>query len=335
MNQRPAILEHAALLSEPTRCRLLHVLEGQELTVTELCSVLQLPQSTTSRHLKVLADGGWIAARKDGTSNLYHPADSLGGAARELWTLVRSEVAESPECRQDRRRLEAVLRERRSRSKEFFSATAEEWDQLRDELFGPRFDLEALLALLDPSWTVGDLGCGTGRTSEALAPFVARVYAVDGSAAMLEAARGRLENHPNVALREGELERLPLPDRCLDAATLFLALHHVPDPAEVLRETHRVLRPGGRLIVADMLPHGRDEYRREMGHVWLGFSEEQVARLLSEAGFEAIRLSALGPDPGAKGPALFVAGASAEPEPISRRTRSENATVPTLEEIPA
>jgi SAM-dependent methyltransferase len=311
MTPRPSILDHAAQLAEPTRCRILQLVDAHELTVSELCSILQLPQSTVSRHLKVLADGGWVAARRDGTSHLYELADGLDGPARELWALVRAQVADSTDCQQDRRRLDAVLSERRSRSLEFFSASAGAWDPLRNELFGPRFDLQALLAFVDPSWTIGDLGCGTGSTSEMLAPFVAQVVAVDGSPAMLAAARERLRPFPNVSLREGELERLPLADRSLDAATLFLTLHHVPEPEAVLRDVRRVLRTGGRCAVVDMLPHGREEYRRDMGHVWLGFSEEHIVRLLTETGFEEVRWRPLPPHPDARGPALFVAGAAA------------------------
>ena len=117
MTTRPAILDHAAQLAEPIRCRLLQLLDRHELTVSELCSVLQLPQSTVSRHLKVLGDGGWLAARRDGTSNLYRRDHQLNGTASQLWGLIRGEVSGTADSRQDRRRLEAVLRDRRARSK--------------------------------------------------------------------------------------------------------------------------------------------------------------------------------------------------------------------------
>lgn len=305
---RPAILEHAAQLAEPIRCRLLHVLERHELTVGELCSVLQLPQSTVSRHLKVLGEGGWLAARRDGTSNLYRRDESFDGAAGDLWKLVRREVMETPEMGEDRRRLEAILRERRSRSKEFF-ASAERWDALRDELFGHRFDLQAALGLLDPGWHVADLGCGTGRLSEALAPFVEQVSAVDGSPAMLDATRARVDGFDNVRVFEADLEDLPLDDHSADAATLVLALHHAPEPLDLLRETRRILRPQGRLLLVDMLPHGHEEYRSEMGHVWLGFSLDQMHELLDDAGFGRVVSTPLRPDPVAKGPGLFAATA--------------------------
>ncbi len=316
MSPKPSILDHAAILSEVTRCRILLLLDRQELTVSELVSVLQLPQSTASRHLKVLADGGWVHSRRDGTSHLYQlAADSLDGAAEQLWQLIRGQLSETPASLQDSRRLESVLLERRSRSQAFFTETASEWDRLRDELFGHRFDLHALLALLDRRWVVGDLGCGTGRTSEALAPHVGHVYAVDGSAAMLEAARVRLEGSANLTFREGQLEKLPLEDETLDAAVLFLALHHTPDPARVIGEARRVSKTGGKLLIVDMLPHDREDYRRKMGHVWLGFSERKVRRMLAAAGFASVNFQPLPADPEAKGPNLFVATAAAAAAP--------------------
>lgn len=312
MSQRPHILDHAATLAEMTRCRILQLLGGHELTVSELCGVLQLPQSTASRHLKVLADGGWVRSRRDGTSHLYQMTNGeLGGAPRQLWNLICEQLAETPAVLQDQQRLEHVLSERRSRSQAFFSSTAAGWDHLRDELFGARFDLLALLGLADRRWTVGDLGCGTGRISAALAPWVEQVIAVDGSAAMLAAARERLAGRKNVRIREGELESLPVEDRQLDAATLFLALHHLSDPGRVLIEAHRVLKPGGRLVVVDMLPHDREEYRQQMGHVWLGFSRSKMQSLLGRAGFVELRFADLPAETGAKGPNLFAVAAEA------------------------
>ena len=140
-----------------------------------------------------------------------------------------------------------------------------------------RRSLHALPALFDPRWVVGDLGCGTGQTSAAVAPFVARVVAVDRSGEMLQAARRRLRDQPNVDIRRGELEALPIADGELDVAIMMLVLHHVPDPLAVLREAARVLRPGGRSCSCDMLPHDREEYKQQMGHVWLGFAEDSSA----------------------------------------------------------
>lgn len=306
--ETPGILAQLTALADPTRARLLLVLERHELTVGELCQVLQLPQSTVSRHLKTLADDGWVSARADGASRLYQVA-ALAAPARRLWQLVRAEVGESAAARHDAHRLDGVLAQRRTKSEAFFASSAGQWDAMRAELFGRGADLHALLGLLDDEWCVGDLGCGTGSVAGALAPFVRRVVAVDASRAMLAAARRRLNGAASVELRAGELEALPLDDAELDAAVLSLVLHHVPDPAAALAEARRVLRPGGRLLLVDMLPHGREEYRAEMGHVWLGFDHEQLAGWLTSAGFDRVTYRPLPADPQAKGPALFAASA--------------------------
>src|SRR4249919_578702 len=250
MNGRaPAIHDHLASLADTTRSRILLLLDRHELTVSELCGIVQLPQSTVSRHLKALADGGWVAARAEGTSNLYTMTrDDLDPAARRLWLLVREQVGASPTAAQDQRRLQAALAERRTKSQEFFTSSAGQWDRVRDELFGDRFHLAALAAFAQSDWTVGDLGCGTGQFSAALAPFVSRIVAVDASAAMLQTARRRLRELTNVDLRRGELEALPVDDARLDAATLMLVLHHLPEPEKALAEAARVLKPGGRLL---------------------------------------------------------------------------------------
>lgn len=305
----PALFDRLAVLADPFRGRVLLLLEDQELSVSELCSVLQQPQSTVSRHLKVLSDGGWLGSWREGTSNLYRlAAGELDAEAADLWRLVRRQVAGLPAAAQDRARRDAVLRARRARSKEFFAASAGEWDRLRRELFGAPAESVPLLGLLDPAWTVGDLGCGTGATAELLAPFVARVVAVDESAEMLTAARSRLDVD-TVDLRQGALEELPLADGELDAAVLMLVLHHLADPAAVLAEAARALAPGGRLLVVDMLAHDRVRFREEMGHQWLGFEPERIERWLAAAGFEAPRLVPLAADPEARGPGLFAATA--------------------------
>jgi ArsR family transcriptional regulator len=174
-------------------------------------------------------------------------------------------------------------------------------------MFGDRFHLAALAAFANPHWIVGDLGCGTGQVSAVLAPFVAGIVAIDGSAAMLQAARKRLHGLENVDLRRGDLEALPLDDQQLDAATMMLVLHHVPVPEKALAEAARVMKAGGRIVIVDMLPHDREHYRQQMGHVWLGFPEAHTRRLLVEAGFEDIRIVALPSDARVKGPTLFVA----------------------------
>ena len=313
MNGSTAIFDDLTALSDATRSRMLLILERHELTVTELCAVLQLPQSTVSRHLKTLADASWVASRRDGTSRYYTLAlDERDAHTRRLWALLREQIATTAGADQDARRLKGVLGRRQSKSEEFFASAAGQWDRLRRELFGAGSALHALPALVDSCWTIGDLGCGTGETSAALAPFVTQAVAVDRSGEMLQAARRRLRDLPNVDVRRGELEALPIADGELDAAVMMLVLHHVPDPGAVLQEAARTLKPRGRFVLCDMLPHDHEEYKQQMGHVWLGFGDDQLRRLFGAAGFEDIRIVPLPPDPSAKGPALFVASAIKE-----------------------
>ncbi|HYT75355.1 MAG TPA: metalloregulator ArsR/SmtB family transcription factor [Vicinamibacterales bacterium] len=311
MDTAPAIFDDLTTLSDATRSRMLLILERHELTVSELCAVLQLPQSTVSRHLKTLADANWVSSRRDGTSRYYTLAVGDRDAhTRRLWSLLREQIASTAGADQDARRLKGVLGRRQTKSEEFFASAAGQWDRLRRELFGAASALHALPALLDPRWTIGDLGCGTGETSAALAPFVARTIGVDRSGEMLQPARRRLRDLPNAEVRRGELEALPVGDAELDAAIMILVLHHVPDPGAVLREAARTVRAGGRFVLCDMLPHDREEYKQQMGHVWLGFGDEQLRRLLGGAGFDDVRIVALPVDPTAKGPALFVSSAT-------------------------
>jgi ArsR family transcriptional regulator len=306
-----AILDHMSALADPTRCRILLLLEKHELTVSELCGALQLPQSSVSRHLKTLADDDWVVSRRDGTSRFYSmPLDDLDSGASQLWPLIRDQVAGTAAAGQDEHRLTGVLARRRAKSQEFFATASAGWDRLRGNLFGDSFYLWAVLGLIDPSLTVGDLGCGTGELTETVAPHVHRVIAVDASPDMLDAARRRVGEQPNVDIRQGELEALPIQAAELDAAMMSLVLHYSPDPARALAEVARVLQPGGRVLIVDMLPHEREEYQQQMGHVWLGFSDKQITKFLNGAGFGNVRVRPLPVDQDAIGPALFAAVAT-------------------------
>jgi len=302
----PAILNHAHTLAEPTRCRMLRLLERAELTVAELCDVVQLPQSTVSRHLKVLADAGWVDHRPQGPARLYRmTANDADSPESKLWALLRDQTAATVSAQQDDRRLPEVLARRRQRSREFFRSGAGQWDAMRQELFGGRFDLLALPALLDGSWVVGDLGCGTGQIVAAVAPFVKHVIGVDESAKMVKAGRNRLADAKNITFKRGDLHALPLEDGELDAAILSLVLHHLPDYLAAVAEAARVLKPGGKLLIVDMLEHDRQDFRQQMGHAHLGFDETTITTTLKRTGFDAIRFTPLPSEPAAKGPGLF------------------------------
>jgi SAM-dependent methyltransferase len=302
----PEIHARLGSLADASRTRLLLLLSRHELSVGELCAAVQLPQSTVSRHLKVLLDEGWVVTRAEGPSRYYRQA-RLDASGKRLWQVVSDDLAGSPESSQDEARAQQALSQRRTRSQEFFTTAAGQWDALRAELFGAQAGFAGLLALLDERWVVGDLGCGTGVVSELLAPHVERVIAVDESEPMLTAARRRVADHDNVELRAGKLEALPIGDASLDAAVLSLVLHYVGEPLVALSEARRVLKTDGRLIVVDMMAHGRAEYREQMGHVWQGFTREQMNAWLEEAGFARVRWTPLPPQADVRGPVLFVA----------------------------
>jgi ArsR family transcriptional regulator len=296
-------------LADATRLRLLTLLEGHELGVVELCEVLQLPQSTVSRHLKVLSEEGWLASRREGTAHLYRMTDGLAPAARRLWRVARGSTEGWATLEQDGLRLSRRLAQRRDAADAFFAGAAGEWEKLRGELYGAAFAQEALLAIVPRGLVVADLGCGTGDLTARLARHVGRVVAVDRSAAMLKAARRRVEGLQNVELHRADLEELPLDDASCDAALLVLALTYVAEPGRVLAEVARILRPGGAAVVADLVRHDDDAFRRRMGQASLGFDAPELTALLERAGLGEVRCRSLPPEPGARGPALLVARA--------------------------
>jgi SAM-dependent methyltransferase len=305
------IVDRLSQLGDSVRVRMLRVLEREELAVGEIAKVLQIPQSSASRHLKVLADGGWLVRRPVGPATYYRVVlDDLPGDARAIWVPVRDHAGDDHETAQDDARLAAVLAERMADSTSFFGRHAGHWDDLRGELFGRRFTDQALLGLLDPRWTVADLGCGTGNAAELLAPWVDEVVAVDSSPEMLDAARRRLPGRDNIRFVLADLTASSVPVGKVDAAVCLLVLHHLDRPGAVLHQMARMLsaaRGGGVALVVDITEHDRAGYRHEMGHRHQGFSHAAVRGMYEEAGFTGVRVRTLPPDVDASGPALFVA----------------------------
>ena len=307
----PMVATHMARLeslADPARLRLLVLLDGEELGVGELAEIVQLPQSSVSRHLKVLSEQGWVVSRSQRTANIYTMANGeLPAPARTLWAVTRGEIADWPALAHDRLRLERRLAERAEVGRGFFAGVAEEWQTLRAELYGRVFSEAAIAALLPRDWIVADLACGAGDLTMRLAPRVAKVVAVDASPEMLAAAQRRTRALTNVELHRADLAKLPIADQSCDAALLLLALTHVAEPAAALAEMARILRPAGRAVVVDLLRHDRDDFRRKMGQLRNGFAAEELQALLVAAGFSSTECAPLTPEAEAKGPALLLA----------------------------
>ena len=306
--QPAALLQWMGSLADATRLRLLRLLEEHELGVVDLCAVLQMPQSTVSRHLKVLADEGWVVSRRRGTMNRYALAtDVLPAAARKLWALAREQVEHWPALRQDELRLQRRLQHHSPDARAFFASTAGQWEKLRRELYGEKFLLSVLAALTPGSWTVADLGCGTGQLVAEMSPHVKRMIGVDVSPAMLKAAAKRVGDAKNIELREGDVQKLPLKSGTCDAALMLLVLTYVDDPPKALSEMSRILKAGGKAVIVDLLHHDREDFRRDLEQRWPGFAPSSLAQQLREAGFVDVMCRTLQPEPDAKGPALLLA----------------------------
>lgn len=311
---QPELLARMSGLADPIRVRLLLVLERHELGVAELCDVLQLPQSTVSRHLKVLADQAWVRSRRVATNNLYRMLlDELDEGARKLWIVTREQTDAWPTAQQDRLRLTRLLRDRQNDSQAFFAGAAAQWDKLREELYGRSFAAEAMLSLIPSNLVVADLGCGAGQTIEALSPHVGSCIGVDNSPAMLKAAAKRTRGLKNVTLIRADLSDMPIEPSSCDAAMMLLALSYVPDPPAALASMSRILKPAGKAIIVDLLPHDRDDFRRKMEQTCLGFSADELHSLMKSAGFASTTIRPLDPEPNVKGPALFLAVSTKQP----------------------
>ena len=180
---------------------------------------------------------------------------------------------------------------------------------MRRSLYGDDFAMHAMIALLPAKSVVADLGCGTGQALQSIAPHVARAIGVDNTPAMLEAARKRLAGERNVELLQGDLESLPIETGVIDAALSVLALSYVAEPSHCVIEMARILKPGGRAVIVDVTEHDREDFRVSMGQSRLGFDDEAIAQLLSDAGMGSIRVTHLTPAANVKGPALFLASA--------------------------
>ena len=272
------------LLSDSTRLRILAAVEAEELAVNEIADVLGMNQPRISNHLRLLRDGDALRGRREGAWTFYRNALSDNGDEQRaaLWGVVKEGLREDPSFRADRARQRAVLDRRRHRSREHFAAQAGgtvtlERGSLREEM---------LAAAAPRDWVVVDAGCGDGFLTELLGERFTKVLAFDHSPERLAVARKRLPK--GVSLETAEVDALPLRDASVDAIFFSMVLHHVPELGRALAEARRVLKPGGRIVVADLAPHDEESMREAMGDLRLGLDPKDLSRRLRLAGFRDI-----------------------------------------------
>ncbi|MBQ9407758.1 MAG: metalloregulator ArsR/SmtB family transcription factor [Desulfovibrio sp.] len=287
-------LSYFKALSDETRLRLVYILLHYELSVNELVRILDMGQSRVSRHLKILAEAGLLVSRRDGLWVFY--AAPRTGESSDFLHAVMPFVHSRAIFAADMHMAAQILEERALKTCQFFNAIAEDWDELNREVIGS-FDLPAAVcaAMSGHCDVAVDLGCGTGAVLVRMLSRSENVIGVDGSARMLDICRRRFRPEDvdggRVSLRIGELSHLPLRDGEAYFASINLVLHHLSDPLASLMEIRRVLKPGGRIFVADFERHANESMRSRYGDRWLGFDEDILTTYLVNAGFAEVRCS--------------------------------------------
>lgn len=293
------ILSALAAAGEATRLRLLALLSEAELAVSEIVAILGQSQPRVSRHLKLLVEAGLVERHREGSWAFFLMSQSGPAAALARDVVARLDPGD-PLLAADRARLAEVRSQRAEQAARYFAAQAANWDAIR-AMHLPEERVEAAVREIvgaDPVEALLDLGAGTGRMLEVLAPQAARAVGVDQSPQMLAIARARLERAGlrNVQLRQGDIYALPVERDLYDLVVIHQVLHYLDDPARAIREARRALAPGGRMIIVDFAPHAEEHLRAVHAHRRLGFSAEEIVGCLEAAGLEAGPPLDLAPD---------------------------------------
>jgi len=278
-------------LADPTRLRLLALLEREELSVHELQEITRLGQSRISTHLGQLLEAGLVRSRREGRRAFYRLADGLNGDAAGMVKAALAGAAELPQAADDAANLRRVLQWRRDQAQVSFHQVAGRFDRV----YGPGRSWQALgqfLLRILPPLVVADLGSGEGLVSELLARRCRKVIAVDNSERIVAygRARARKIGLKNLEFRLGDLQDPPIEDASVDLVLLSQALHHAEDPPRALQSAWRILKPGGQVWILDLLQHEFVKARDLYGDRWLGFTDGQLHRWLEQAGFRDIEV---------------------------------------------
>ncbi|MFC5456466.1 ArsR/SmtB family transcription factor [Prosthecobacter fluviatilis] len=290
-----SVLKSLSLIADPTRVRLLLLLKQEELSVAELQEVLSLPQSNISAQLAKLKTAGLVSDRRSGKNRLYQldqPGTKDQPTHEHFLALLEAAGAELREVAKDADALQIVLRKRAQTAKAYFDALAGKFG--RHYIPGRSWKgLGETLLKLMPPLVIADLGAGEGTLSQLLAERAKKVIAVDSSEKMVAYGAELAQKHgfANLEFRLGDIEAPPIPPLSVDLVFLSQALHHAQNPEKALKAAHGILRPGGRIVVLDLLKHQFEQARELYADVWLGFSESDLHEMLAKAGFKKIETS--------------------------------------------
>lgn len=284
-----SILKSLRLLADPSRVRMVLLLEREELSVAELQEILAMGQSTISTHLAQLKQAGIVEDRRTGKNILYRLKAFGNGTQQQVLGVLRHAVKEIPEAGEDRDALRLALRRRQDKVRSYFDELAGKFG--RQYVPGRSWQgLAETFLMLMPPLVIADLGAGEGTVSQLLARRAKKVIAVDNSEKMVEFGAALAHNHrvKNLEYRLGDLEDLPIKKGAADVAFFSQSLHHAQHPARALAEAFRIVKSGGRVVILDLLKHHFEEARALYADVWLGFSEVDLRRMLSDAGFDNV-----------------------------------------------
>ncbi len=279
-------------LTDPTRMRILFLLEREELAVQELCQILDTAQSTVSRHLGILREASLVTDRREGTSIYYRYHAPNTTEWSDIWQVARRALDADSATARDLASLDLVLRQREVGSRTWFEEVGPEWDNIRRVFNDDVHRARAMARLIPRKLRVADIGTGTGILARELMAAGIDVIAIDRSERMLESARKSVQGGTDgsVEFRLGEANDLPVADAELDAAMAHMVLHYVASPGGVVQEMARIVQPGGKVIVVDFVQHEHVWMKQELGVLWQGFAIDAIERWFEEAGLHEFEL---------------------------------------------